>query len=140
MKIFLDANVLFSASNAGSNIHAFIHLISDAHELVTSDYAYEEARRNIYAKRKAWVPTFEVITKSITQLPSAPLYHDVVLVDKDRPILGAAIAHACDYLLTGDKKDFGHLYGTRIDTVTVIDYVRLAKILLSVATPTSPSI
>ena len=130
MKIFLDANVIFSASNASSNMHAFITLISETHELVTSDYAYEEARRNIQAKREAWFTTFKNITKSMPQLPSAPLLHEIELVDKDRPILGAAISHECDYLLTGDKKDFGHLYGVKIETVTVIDYVSLAKIVL----------
>lgn len=130
MKIFLDANVLFSASNAGSNIHQFITLLTQSHQLVTSDYAHEEARRNIQAKRAAWYATFEMLTASILQLPSAELHHDIELVEKDRPILGAAIAHECDYLLTGDKKDFGHLYGVTIATVTVIDFVELAKRVL----------
>ena len=77
MKIFLDANVLFSASNPVSNIHRFIMLLSDTHQLVTSDYAHEEARRNIEVKRAQWVSTFSDIEKSILQLPSAPLTHDI---------------------------------------------------------------
>ena len=66
------------------------------------------------------------------KIPSSPLYHDdIVLVDKGRPILGAAIAGGCDYLLTGDKKDFGHLYGVTINTVTVMDFVSLADTLMN---------
>lgn len=129
MKIFLDANVLFSASNPTSNIHRFILLLSQTHQMVTSDYAHEEARRNVQAKRPIWYGTFLDIEKMVTRLPSVPLYHEVELVEKDRPILGAAIAHQCDYLLTGDKKDFGHLYGRKIETVTVIDYLRLAELI-----------
>ena len=130
MKIFLDANVLFSASNPVSNIHRFITLLFDEHQLVTSDYAHEEARRNIQAKRAQWYSTFSDIETKIFRLPSAPLTHDIELVEKDRPILGAAIAHQCNYLLTGDKKDFGHLYGKKIGSVTVIDYVTLAEVVL----------
>ena len=130
MKIFLDANVLFSASNPVSNIHRFIVLLSDKHQLVTSDYAHEEARRNIQAKRAQWYSTFSDIETKILRLPSAPLIRNIELVEKDRPILGAAIAHQCDYLLTGDKKDFGHLYGKRIGGMTVVDYVTLAEVVL----------
>jgi predicted nucleic acid-binding protein len=42
------------------------------------------------------------------------------LVEKDRPILAAAIAASVDYLITGDKSHFGHLYGTRVSGVYVI--------------------
>ena len=88
-------------------------LLFDKHQLVTSDYAHEEARRNIEAKRAHWYSTFSDIETKILQLPSAPLTHNIELVEKDRPILGAAIAHQCNDLLTGDKKDFGHLYGKK---------------------------
>ena len=104
-------------------------LLSDKHRLVTSDYAHEEARRNIEAKRAQWYSTFSDIERRVLRLPSAPLIHDIELVEKDRPILGAAIASQCDYLLTGDKKDFGHLYGKRIGSVIVADYVTLAEVI-----------
>lgn len=128
MKIFLDANVLFSASNPTSNIHRFIKQLTKSHKLVTSDYAYEEARRNIQLKRLSWFSTFNTIEALITRVPSVALTVDVELIDKDRPILGSAIAQRCDYLLTGDKKDFGHLYNKKIENVMVIDYLGLARI------------
>ncbi len=39
---------------------------------------------------------------------------------KDQPILLAAINGKADYLLTGDIRHFGHLYGKRIEGVLVL--------------------
>jgi predicted nucleic acid-binding protein len=39
---------------------------------------------------------------------------------KDQPILLAAIHGRADYLLTGDARHFGHLYGKRIRGVLVL--------------------
>ena len=39
---------------------------------------------------------------------------------KDRPILVAAIHGKANFLLTGDGRHFGHLYGKRIDGVVVL--------------------
>ena len=38
-----------------------------------------------------------------------------------------AIAARCDYLLTGDKRDFGHLYGKTIGGVEIVSYMMLAE-------------
>ncbi len=52
------------------------------------------------------------------------------LPEKDKPILAAAIAAGCAYLLTGDKRDFGHLYGKAVEGVTVIDILELVGVML----------
>jgi hypothetical protein len=39
---------------------------------------------------------------------------------KDRPILLAAIHGKAEYLLTGDARYFGHLYGKRIEGILVL--------------------
>jgi predicted nucleic acid-binding protein len=44
----------------------------------------------------------------------------VRLDSKDRPILLAAIHGKADFLLTGDGRHFGHLYGKRIEGVMVL--------------------
>jgi predicted nucleic acid-binding protein len=44
----------------------------------------------------------------------------VRLDSKDRPILLAAIHGEADFLLTGDARHFGHLYGKRIEGVMVL--------------------
>ena len=53
MRVFLDANVLFSASNGGSNIARLIALLTERGTGVASDVAVEEARRNLALKRPA---------------------------------------------------------------------------------------
>ena len=58
MRVFLDANVLFSASNTGSNIARLIALLVERGTAVSSDLAVEEARRNITLRRPAWLPAF----------------------------------------------------------------------------------
>lgn len=130
MKLFLDANVLFSASHAGSNMHRFFNLLQTQHALVSSPYAFAEAERNIILKRSPWLVCFRQMMEGIALVEEAPLRLDVVLADKDRPILGSAIAAHCDFLLTGDKRDFGHLYGKTIENVMIVNYTMLAKIIL----------
>ena len=44
----------------------------------------------------------------------------VRLDSKDRPILVAAIHGKTNFLLTGDDRHFGHLYGKRVEGVTVL--------------------
>jgi predicted nucleic acid-binding protein len=45
---------------------------------------------------------------------------DIELAQKDRPILAAAIAASVNYLVTGDKNHFMHLYNHRIAGVTIV--------------------
>jgi predicted nucleic acid-binding protein len=131
LKVFLDANVLFSASAAGSNISRFLGALqAQGHMLVTSQYAYDEAERNIRAKRPQWATGFRELAISVAQAGGHKLDAAISLAEKDRPILASAISEKCDYLLTGDKRDFGHLYNETVSGVTVIDYTTLAASLL----------
>lgn len=130
MFVFLDANILFSGSNPASNLHRFLFWLCDKENLVTSLYAVEEASRNIIAKRPEWQKTFDGLMEKVCIIPDKSLHLEVGLPDKDKPILGAAIASQCSYLLTGDKRDFGHLYGRKVEGVTVIDVLSFAQIML----------
>jgi toxin ParE1/3/4 len=55
---------------------------------------------------------------------------DIRRPDKDKPILGAAMGAGCAYLVTGDKRVFGHLYGKTVEGVTVLNYLDFAEIML----------
>ena len=129
MRIFLDANVLFSASNSSSPIAQLISLIEERDEPVTSDLALEEARRNIKAKRPQWENAFVQLSKKVTTVPTRIMKLPVALADKDAPILASAIWSQCDYFVTGDKKHFGHLYGQVIEGVEVVSLVHMAEIV-----------
>ena len=120
-RVFLDANVLYSAAyleQSGLRLWTL-----DDVDLLTSAYALEEARRNLAMDRPEAVTRLERLCKAITTV-NAPqglkLPVNVQLEDKDQPILLAAIHGRADYLLTGDVRHFAHLYGKRIATVLVL--------------------
>jgi len=46
--------------------------------------------------------------------------NEVPLATKDHPILCGAIASKSDFLLPGDKRDFGHLFGKTVCGVKVV--------------------
>ena len=128
-RIFLDANVLFSGSNPESAVHELIRRIGRQAHPVSSNLALEEARRNIRAKRPKWQQTFRTITEPIEIVRSVTFRLPVKLNDKDAPILCTAIRHNCDYLVTGDKKDFGHLLGQTIQGVYILAPIDMAEAL-----------
>ena len=130
MTVFLDANILFSASNTESNLYRFVVWLRDHEKLVTSPYAAEEARRNILVKRPQWQNAHAALIETILLVADQPLDVEAGLPDKDKPVLGAAIAAQCEWLLTGDKRDFGPLYGRTIEGVTIIDVLTFAEVML----------
>jgi predicted nucleic acid-binding protein len=129
VRVFLDANVLFSASNSGSNIAWLIQLLLERGAAVTSDFALEEARRNINLKRSTWAEDFQQLASRVEVVPSVRFELAIELDDKDLPILCTAIHAGCQALATGDKRHFGHLYGQVVSGVRVVPLVELAQML-----------
>jgi len=127
MRIFLDANVLFSASNHDSHIVRLLEIVSNDHTVVTSDFTLEEARRNVQLKRPVWSEGFIAIASQLEVTPSVLFDLPVELDEKDRPILCAAIRSQCDLLVTGDRKHFGHLYGHSVEGVTIVSVLGFAQ-------------
>ena len=130
IRVFLDANVLFSASNTGSNIARLIRLLTEEGKAVTSDFAVEEARRNILLKRPDWGSDLETLLGQVQEIPSVQFDVPVKLNSKDQPILCTAIRCGCQYLATGDQQDFGHLYNHTVEGVAVITLARLAEVVV----------
>jgi len=110
MRLFLDANVLFTAAhNPSGKATLIIDLgTQGSWEVVTSSYAMEEARRNILIKFPDCLKRFEALLTGVMRVPSRSGRNcPVPLAEKDRPILEAAILCKATHLLTGDVKDFG---------------------------------
>ena len=128
MKVFLDANVLCSASNANSPIAELIRLLLDRRQLLTSNLAAEEARRNVYQKRPAWTEGLKAVLSRIEIVPAVSSPLPVTLAPKDVHILSTAIREKCTHLATGDKTDFAHLYGKTVEGVMVITLLQLAEL------------
>lgn len=129
MRIFLDANVLFSASAPGSAISRLVAVAIQCSTVFTSDIACSEARKNLALKRPAWSESFENLIESIDVLASSVFALPVTLDAKDLPLLCASIRARCHYFVTGDLKDFGHLFDTTVQGTTVITPLRLAQIM-----------
>lgn len=115
-RIFLDANVLFSAAYApDSRLLEFWSL--DEVEIVTSLLALEEAKRNLLFHSPDGVARLDELASRLTKVVGTrvgELPEGIELADKDIPILLAAIDSGCTHLLTGDKQHFGAFYGRRI--------------------------
>lgn len=129
MRVFLDANVLFAGAKFGSQVARLVRRIMDRGTVVSSDYAREEAIRNIRVKRPAWQEEFDALCERIEWIGTGCFTLEVELAEKDVPILCSAIAGRCDYLVTGDKRDFGHLFGKMVHGVEVVSLTQLAEVL-----------
>ncbi len=114
MRIFVDANILFSAAITPSGRAARLFELAGelGFELVSSDYAVNEAIANLQRKRPAALSRLAGLLPLVQLMTwSAPQPCPVPLRDKDRPILAAAIGGGCHVLLTGDVRDFGRYMG-----------------------------
>jgi len=119
-RVFLDANVLFSAAYRETNGILRLWEYSNV-QLVTSRYALVEAERNIAAKRPQATERFARLTASL-ELTEAqrPLADDFKLPEKDRPIIEAAVSSDCTVLITGDVTHFSPLIGQTVSGITVL--------------------
>jgi len=127
MRVFLDANVLFSAAyRERGSVRVFFDLAdAGACELVSSGYAMDEARRNIVAKHPERIGDLESLLErmSVCREPApATLAWAAThrLPPKDAPILAAAVESRCHLLVTGDRTDFGALFGRRLRGTVVL--------------------
>jgi predicted nucleic acid-binding protein len=127
VRLFLDANILFSAAwkEGGAAERLFRLADADFCTLMISRLAVEEARRNLKDKRAARLPEFEKLLTFLQVVPdpdseALKIASAHGLPNKDVPILAAAIAARADVLVTGDRLHFGHLYGQRAGGVVVL--------------------
>lgn len=128
MRVFLDANVLFSAAyRETESVRVFSALAeAGACSLVTSAHAIEEARRNLAAKYPQRLKDLEALIDALERCPP-PRAESLEwaaaaanLPAKDAPILAAAVESRCHLLVTGDKADFGALFGKRLRGTVVM--------------------
>ena len=135
MRIFLDANILFSAAKSDGAVRRLLELlIAAGHECWADGYVAEEARRNLAAKFPGGLTALDLLLSRIhvaaVHAPDAALEDTLPLPEKDRPVLAAAIRHGCQALVTGDRTHFGRLYGKTVHGVTIHSPLSLAEALL----------
>ena len=128
-RLFLDANVLFSAAYRPRAGLLRLWSLKDT-VLCSSRYALEEARinleqeiqRNRLAKLSRNLHLFDAVPR---ELPN-----EVSLPEKDLPILLAAIEAKATHLLTGDLRHFGSYFNKTISGILMLtpgEYLKLNK-------------
>jgi uncharacterized protein len=126
-RLFLDANVLFSAAYRSATGLLRLWKLRDV-TLCSSRYALEEARINLteaHQRRRLnrlseKVQLFEAVPRESPRGISLP--------EKDVPIILAAIEARCTHLLTGDVRHFGPYFGRKIEGVAIVvpgEYLRM---------------
>lgn len=137
MKVFLDANVVFSAAHQQQGRAQSLFLLARAGRchLLVSEHVLEEARRNLTRKSHAFdrrlqnlLAMAEVVAEAPAPLVAWALEQGLPL--KDAPVVAAAAHANADMLATGDQRDFGHLFGKSLRAVRVLSLAKAIKAIL----------
>src|SRR6516165_3717855 len=118
-RLFLDANVLFSAAyRANAGLLQFWKLKNVV--LCSSHYALEEAKINL--TQDVQRRRLEKLATAIEFFDAIPrvLPREVTLTDKDVPIFLAAMASRATHLLTGDVHHFGRYFSKTIEGILIL--------------------
>lgn len=119
-RLFLDANILFSAAY-GTNARLLRLWELERVELDTSDFAVEEAHRNLRTHhQRERLSRLLTGMRIVQESEHFTLPRGVLLPEKDRPILLAAIDASATHLLTGDFEHFGPYYRDVIGGVKIL--------------------
>ena len=127
MKPFLDANVIFTAAYSPQGLSRALLRLAETGKcaLCTSAFAHEEAIRNIQKKAPYRLAELTALMEQVDILPE-PHPQLVIkavrlpLAEKDAPVLAAALQGKVDIFVTGDRRDFGHLFGKVLEGVKIL--------------------
>jgi len=139
MRVFLDANVLFSTAKSNGAVRRLLQLLVErGHECWVDGYVLAEAQRNLAVKGpgalqvlSALLPYLRLAAAASLQQCAAYQADTAWLPEKDRPVLAAAIRLRCDALVTGDRSHFGAGYGRTFGGVAVHSPAALAQRILA---------
>jgi predicted nucleic acid-binding protein len=135
MRVFLDANILFSAAKSNGAVRRLLDLLAEAgHSCHADAYVVEEARRNLALKSPGSLAAFDRLLRRVQTAPLRPHPEDAglpgALAEKDRPVLAAAMRLGCEALVTGDRTHFGAFYGRSLGGVKIHSPRSLAQEVL----------
>jgi len=121
LRVYLDSNILISASLKEGSDLLDLWRLRDVTPVV-SHYVITEVVRNVRSPgHDARLSNLLMRSEIVSDADPRFIPTHIRLVSKDQPILSAAIAASVDYLVTGDKNHFGHLYSKKISGVYVIN-------------------
>jgi uncharacterized protein len=118
-RLFLDANVLFSAAYKLDSRLLQLWKFKDV-GLCSSRYALEEARCNLQDEIQQRALRNLSGTLHLFEAADRGLPRGLSLPDKDAPIFLAAVEARATHLLTGDVQPFGQYFGSRFEGVVIM--------------------
>lgn len=127
-RVFLDANVLFSAALTEGGVARSIFEVAKERgdvALLATGYATREARINLERKAPRRIAELRALLEDVTLSEEPPAWlverlAPLVPDPDDVPILAGAVFAGAQLLVTGDRKDFQELYGTSVQGVLVL--------------------
>ena len=127
-RLFLDSNVLFSAVYRPEAGVVRLWRIPGV-ELLTSTFALEAIRRNLAEEdqRKRLGGLLEQVQVGEALMLPPERRGEIVLPEKDWPILGSAAVSGASHLITGDLRHFGPYFGQEVLGVLITrpaDYLK----------------
>lgn len=117
IKVFIDANVLFSAARSRAGGSAYIFKLAEKGrlKLFSARLALKEAERNLVEKKdeETLLMLYDLLERISVQLVDADKAiakkkYAGVFGAKDAPIFASAVASKAEFLITLDKKHFLH--------------------------------
>jgi len=125
-RLFLDANILFSAAYKADARVSRLWVLDDV-VLCSSRYALEEANFNLGDEDQRARLTRLSRALQFFEAPQGGHLRGIRLPEKDVPILLAAIEARATHLLTGDVQHFGPYLGKKVAGLTILlpgEYLR----------------
>ena len=113
LRLFLDANILFTAAYSPEGLSALLFELRRRGilRLLTSEHAAEEARVNLQLKQPDALGRLERLLK-LLEVVHTPAKSPIALSlpEDDLSIFGAALAAGATHFITGDRKHFGRYF------------------------------
>jgi predicted nucleic acid-binding protein len=119
-RVFLDANVLFSAAYREGTGLLRLWKLSGV-QVITSHYAVAEARRNLVTNdQRSRLDSLLAATEVVDEADERTIANDFQLPEKDQPILRAAVNARATHLITGDVTHFGQFFDQCFQGVLIV--------------------
>ena len=113
LRLFLDANILFTAAYSPEGLSALLFELRRRGilRLLSSEHAAEEARVNLQLKQPDALGRLERLLK-LLEVVHTPAKSPIALSvpEDDLSIFGAALAAGATHFITGDRKHFGRYF------------------------------
>jgi len=128
MRVFLDANILFSADSPRSHMRLLVDvLLAHGIPCLTNAYAAEEARRNLAVHFPRQMAGLRALLPHVVMVDRLVAKIEITQKPKDVPILYGAVVGKASHLLACDVADFGEVMHRPYKSLKVVTPAMLAR-------------